>query len=121
MGAQMDVRKVLIVDDDDAVRRVTQEMLERESYDVTCAGGGEQALSYLEGIEFDAVLLDVSMPGMSGTEVFSEIRLKLPLQPVVFMTGYAEQDIAQLSDEKTTYLSKPFSSLQLGEAISSII
>ncbi len=82
-------KRSLVVDDDEAVRRVTLLMLERVGHTVISAGGGDEALALFDSNpDFDVILLDVVMPGMSGIEVFREIRKRHPKQAVLFVTGH---------------------------------
>lgn len=113
--------KVLVVDDDDAVRSVTMEMLKRGSYEVIGASSGREALELLKENSFSLILLDVGMPIMSGVEVYEIVRRDLPEQKILFMTGYAEEDISDLSNPNTYLLPKPFSLKLFNDTISSII
>ncbi len=113
--------RVLVVDDDDAVRSVTCEMLKRSNYDVTSVDNGQAALDALAGASFELILLDVGMPGMSGVEVYEILRKDLPEQKVLFMTGYAEDDITDLNNPNTFILAKPFSLKDFNDTISAII
>ncbi len=113
--------RVLVVDDDDAVRSVTCEMLRRGSYEVTSVNSGQAALDALKDGSFELILLDVGMPGMSGVEAYEIIRADLPEQKVLFMTGYAEDDITDLENPNTYILAKPFSLKAFNDTITSII
>ena len=115
-----DVR-ILVVDDDEAVRIVTSEMLKRMSFDVESVSSGEEALSLLDRDHFAAVLLDVGMPVMSGVEVYAHIRNNLPEQKVVFMTGYSAEEITDLDNSNTWMLSKPFSMQNLSEIVGAVL
>ncbi len=111
----------MVVDDDTAVRAVTGEMLKRGNYQVTSVGSGQAALDVLEREHFDLILLDVGMPGMSGVEAYQQLRMSLPEQKVLFMTGYAEDDITDLGNPNTFILPKPFSLKLFNETISAIL
>lgn len=84
-----DVR-VLLVDDDSAVREVTAGILGDLGYRVIEAGSGGAALDLLERERVDLVLLDFAMPGMNGAEVAREARARRPEVPILFVTGYAD-------------------------------
>ena len=80
---------VLVVDDEELLRRVMREVLKRAGYKVLLASDGEQALAILQQQPVDLVLLDRSMPRMSGEQLLArmeELRLQLP---VILLTGYA--------------------------------
>jgi two-component system, cell cycle sensor histidine kinase and response regulator CckA len=113
--------RVLVVDDDEAVRIVTTEMLKRRNYGYESVASGREALGLLKETQFDLVLLDVGMPVMSGVETYELIRQDLPDQKVLFMTGYAEEDITDLDNPNTYILSKPFSLQTFDDALSSIL
>ena len=117
----MTAARVLVVDDDEAVRIVASEMLKRGDYDYESVASGPEALARLKEAEFDLVLLDVGMPIMSGVETYEHIRRDLPEQKVLFMTGYAEDEISELNNPNTYMLSKPFSLQTFDDTLSSII
>ncbi len=90
-------RKVLVVDDDSAVREVTAGILTDLGYEVIEAGSGGAALDLLDRRgDIDLLLLDFAMPGMNGAEVAREARARRPGLPILFVTGYA--DAAALLD-----------------------
>jgi len=113
--------RVLVVDDDDAVRSVTAEMLRRNHYDQESVSGGQAALDLLGSSTFDLVLLDVGMPGLSGIETYQLLRQDLPTQKVLFMTGYAEENALDLVNPHTFMLAKPFTLKALTETIKRIL
>ena len=89
--------KILVVDDEPAVRKVTTRMLEACGLSVRVACDGHEGLAmYLEHRqEIALVLLDLTMPGLNGEEVFLEIRKVDPLIPIVLMTGFTEHDASE--------------------------
>jgi two-component system cell cycle sensor histidine kinase/response regulator CckA len=86
---------VLVVDDEAPVRHVAAEMLKRAGFIVETAGTGEQALASVEREpdHVDAVLLDMTMPKVSGAEVFRRLRAIRPGLPVVLMSGYSSEEV----------------------------
>ena len=86
--------KILIVDDEEGLRKVLEIMLSREGFDVTAASSGSEALELLERDQFHVVISDIKMPGMSGIELLKAIRSRDPGLPVVMMTAYASLDTA---------------------------
>jgi signal transduction histidine kinase len=82
--------RVLVIDDEPAIARSIQRMLQKE-YDVRSVGDGPTALAELASAPYDAILCDVTLPGMLGTEVFTEIERRYPplAERVVFVTGGA--------------------------------
>jgi signal transduction histidine kinase/CheY-like chemotaxis protein len=84
---------ILLVDDDNAVREVTATYLRELGYQVLEAGSGGAALEVLgSSAAVDLLLLDYAMPGMNGAELSRRVRGRRPLLPILFVTGFAEQD-----------------------------
>jgi DNA-binding NtrC family response regulator len=82
------VKTVLVVDDDPTQRRLIQAVLEREGFGVAQAEGGHEALARLQsGRAADVVILDLSMPGMSGMETLKEMRARGFMAPVIVLTA----------------------------------
>jgi|GEM_PF-3446884 len=110
--------RLLVVDDEDAVRNATAKMASILGWDVVEADGGEAALELVREAEFSLVLLDYNMPGMSGKEVLHELSEMNPDLPVIMCTGYAH-DVVEVKDEiarKPRFLQKPFRSSDLKAA-----
>ena len=112
---------VLLVDDEDAVRSVGSLMLERLGVKVLSAASGEDALRILDSGLHDlrCVILDLMMPGLSGTDTLRAIREKNQNLPVLIVTGYGESDAIDLLGElsATGLLTKPFTSEELEVAL----
>ncbi len=90
-----DKSRILIVDDDEVVRRSYLRSLERISRNVEAASDGEEALQTMEQNPFDVVLLDLRMPGQDGLSVLRTIKQKWPESEVVIITGYPTVDSAK--------------------------
>ena len=84
--------KVLVIDDEAPVRELFGELLARDHYTVKCVTSGEEALCIIEGEEFDVVLLDIKLTGMSGLEALKKIKDKKPQVAVIMMTGFGYDD-----------------------------
>jgi CheY-like chemotaxis protein len=84
-------RKVLVVDDDPAVRKSIDRVLTSKGYAVITAADGEEALRKLNEEKYDLVYTDIRMPGMSGLEVAEEVKARKPWTPVVIITGYGTE------------------------------
>jgi CheY-like chemotaxis protein len=80
--------KVLVVDDDPAVRKSIDRILSSKGYAVITAENGEEALRKLNEEKYDLVYTDIRMPGISGLEVAEQIKARRPWTPVVIITGY---------------------------------
>lgn len=112
---------ILVVDDERVVRRMAKAMLERNGYSVVIAENGTEALQRFKQDPFgiDAVLLDLTMPGMSGEQVFREMRRIHPDVSVVLTSGYSEQDVTDRFAGKRLagFLQKPYRAHRLAEVI----
>jgi len=101
---------ILIVDDEEVLQDVLSSLLRKEGYDVVGARSGEEGLQALAEHEFDLVLLDLMLPGISGQEVLKEIRRRDPEVVVVVVTAYSsiEGAISAMREGAFHYIPKPF-------------
>ena len=83
---------ILCVDDESAVLQPLEIMLQRRGFRVVTARDGLSAIELFKQIKFDAVILDYSMPGISGGEVARELRAENRVIPIILHTGYKELD-----------------------------
>src|ERR1700744_1834483 len=79
--------KILIVDDDDAVRTTIQLLLERAGHSVVAAGDGRKGLALLAAEDFDLLFLDIFMPAMDGIETMRLVHAQRPLVPIIVISG----------------------------------
>lgn len=109
---------VLLVEDEPMVRSVAERSLTRHGYEVITADNGEEALEILNrGEPIDLLISDVVMPGMDGPAMVREARKTRPELKVLFMSGYAEEQLRKSIDiENVNFLPKPFSVTELAEA-----
>jgi DNA-binding NtrC family response regulator len=84
--------KVLVVDDEEKVRKYMSRLLKNRGFNVDTAADGALALSLISEKDFDVVLLDVLMPGIDGITVLKEIKKTKPLIEVIMLTGNASVD-----------------------------
>lgn len=114
-------RAVLVVDDDDDARNTTKELLKANGFQVQSVESGPLAIERcrIDGETLDAVVLDMSMPGMSGVETHRGIMEIQPDMPVVFISGFfADEDTRELVHRgKVVFVQKPFSADQLMRAV----
>lgn len=104
--------KILLVEDDHAVRKATRRLLKLEGHRVLEAANGEEALDQLaqRGDDVEIIVTDVVMPGMSGPELVRRLRSERPEVEVIFMTGYAGDAIGtDLGSGRAIFLQKPVS------------
>jgi two-component system cell cycle sensor histidine kinase/response regulator CckA len=109
---------VLLVEDEPMVRSVAERALTRHGYQVITADNGEEALDVLgRGEPIDLLISDVVMPGMDGPTMVREARKSRPELKILFMSGYAEEQLRKSIDiENVNFLPKPFSVTELAEA-----
>ena len=102
--------KVLIVDDEQSIRRALHSTFGTLGFDIAEAVTGEQALPLLRAANFDAVLLDVNMPGMGGIAACREIRRQFPRMAVLMLTVRDHEDdkVEALEAGADDYVTKPF-------------
>lgn len=102
--------RILIVDDDDALRESLEMILASEGYLVSTAEHGEAALARVDELPIDVVLCDVRMPGLDGFELLPQIARKLPGVPIVMMSAYGTADLAieAMKLGAYDYVAKPF-------------
>ena len=104
--------RILLVDDDNAVREVTAEALREVGYEVLEAGSGGAALEVLDGLDIDLLIIDLAMPGMSGAQLATRVRTKWPDMPILFVTGFADRSLlADVSEAQI--VGKPFAAGEL--------
>jgi DNA-binding response OmpR family regulator len=101
---------VLLVEDDDPVRELIGRALRANGFEVVAAASGEEALDLEPTRPVDLLLSDVMLPNQNGFEVASQIRRRSPHIPVIFMSGYYDQAVAEAAhlDIGSTSLQKPF-------------
>jgi two-component system NtrC family response regulator len=108
-------RKILLADDDAALRRVIQFKLKQKGYDVTAVEDGRAALASLKASRYDLLLSDMKMPGMNGIELLEKARGVQPDLEVILITAFAEisQAVQAVKLGAFDYLTKPFEDDQL--------
>jgi CheY-like chemotaxis protein len=109
--------RLILVDDDNAVREVTAATLRELGYTVLEAGSGGAALELLEhSVNVDLMLIDFAMPGMSGAEVARRVQTTRPSLPILFVTGYADRAALEGVSE-AQIIGKPFVDNELHEKV----
>lgn len=117
---------VLVVDDEDLVRRVGVSLLKKQGFRTLTASSGEKALEVIEKHEkeIDLIILDLTMPGLSGAETFWEIRARFDYLPVVICSGYLV-DIKELETESGScpdaFVQKPYQIETMSKTIDKIV
>jgi signal transduction histidine kinase len=108
--------RILLVDDDEHVRRVTERMLRRSGYEVCTASSGPEALAAVRQASFDFLLTDMVMPGMTGRELARVVSREYPNVRVLFMSGYNPGTPVP----SWQFLGKPFERMALLEKLAQL-
>jgi signal transduction histidine kinase len=116
---------ILLVEDDNSVRDLTQRVLEMRGYNVLPARDGADGLRIASGpdVRIDLIVTDVVMPGMNGREFVEAIHGRTPGIPVLYMSGYTDDDILRrgLNDSSVAFLQKPFNAKSLARLVRSVL
>ena len=101
--------RILIVDDDDTIRKTLKAILEDEGYSVDLAATGQEAIQKTEENTYDVALLDIRLPDMEGVELLKLIKDNVPKTRKIMLTGYPSMQnaIAALNKDADAYLVKP--------------
>jgi len=111
--------RILVIDDEDVIRMLVVEILESAGHEVTSAESAEVALTLLEVAEFDLVVSDVIMPGLSGLELLEAVRARRASLPVILVTGAGTYDTLSqaLTRGAAGLVTKPFAHSDLQSAV----
>jgi len=114
--------RVLVVDDDDEMRRLLRRSLEFDGHHVTERDRGTHVLETLREAPFDLIVLDKEMPGLSGLDLLPILRREFPQVPVLFVTAFGGRPVAAsaLRLGAARYLEKPFRLGQLRDAVNEL-
>ena len=116
--------KLLLVEDEDMVRAVAERALVRAGYTVTTASDGEEGLGIVANgdTQFDLIVSDVVMPAMDGPAMARAIRNVRAHVPILFMSGYAEEQLRNEIDiENMYFIPKPFSVQQINAKVAEVL
>lgn len=119
MTTDNETAHVLVVDDESAIRYSITKTLQRVGYQVDSAASGEEALEMITRQNYDVILTDIRMPGISGVELLARVRESAPEAIVILLTGYASLDTAveSLRLGAHDYLIKPSSSQDIRDSV----
>jgi response regulator RpfG family c-di-GMP phosphodiesterase len=111
--------RILVIDDEDVIRILVGEILDSAGHDVTSAESAETALALLDESDFDLVVSDVVMPGLSGIELLETVRARRASLPVVLVTGAGTYDTLSraLTHGAAGLVTKPFAHADLETAV----
>lgn len=99
--------RVLIVDDDAAVRESVARVLGASGYEVAAASDGQEAVLRFEPDQVDLVLLDLNLPDESGWDVFERLTTRYPFVPIIIITGLSDQYPTALAAGASALMEKP--------------
>lgn len=117
------MKRVLIVDDDEAIRKLLRMTLPDDAYEVVEAADGEEVGGVLEEGPPDLVVLDWKMPGVHGAFVLDELKGRHPTLPVIVLTAEGRDSQRALADalRADAFLTKPFSPIELLDTIERLL
>jgi DNA-binding response OmpR family regulator len=115
--------QILVVDDEEMVRRSMKMLLEHDGHEVCLADSGEAALEILAQRKFELVITDFSMPGMHGDQLVVRIRQLIPNQPIIMASAFVEEYkiFGEASGQVDALLLKPFGMKELRAAIEQVL
>jgi len=119
----MDKKPVLVVDDEKNIRLTFSETMTQMGFDTRTASNGEEALTKMQGAEFDLVLLDLRMPGMDGIEVLRRIRERCPKVRVIMITahGTVESAVEAMKLGAVDFIQKPCTPDEIRELVGKVM
>ena len=117
--------KILVVEDEPMVQRLLTEILSQEGHESAITDNGEDAMARLGSEDYDVILLDIKLPGISGIELYKQLQKKAKpsARRVIFITGdtMSRDTMAFLSKTRAPYVTKPFNAEQLIKDINGIL
>ena len=115
--------RILIVDDEEGMRRLLGRILAKEGYDTTTAANGVDALRLVASERFDLVVTDIKMPEMDGLQLLQEIREYEPSLPVIVITAYGtiENAVQALRAGAYDYIAKPFEADEIKLTVAKVL
>jgi DNA-binding NtrC family response regulator len=118
-----DKSRILVVDDEEALRTVLSSELKGEGYDVDTASDGDEAISVVQNKKFDLLLLDIKMPKVDGFEVLKFVKKSFPSIKVIMLTGFADLKNAIESKKlgAEDFVSKPYDLVDLLTTIERVL
>jgi two-component system response regulator (stage 0 sporulation protein F) len=116
------MKRILVVDDEENARVALSKILTREGYDVASACNGYEALNYLRGKEVELIITDINMPEMNGMTFLRELNHSHPASNVIMITAYGEVEsyIEAMNLGAFEYINKPVKFEELNKIICKI-
>ena len=118
--------RILVIDDQDSIRRVVRRALEQDDHEVFDAGDGEVGMEILESQSFDVVITDIFMPGQDGIVTLRQIRKRFPTIKVIVISGGDATGIMDLREDAELLgavksLQKPFNAREIMDVVRSVL
>ena len=115
----MQNKKTLLIVDDDIAHRTMLRILLDWQYEIFEADDGKTAIEEADKRDFSLILMDIRMPGISGIEALDQIRSRRPDVPILIMTAYSSDEIANQAKDRGAFgcLGKPFNFEELRQTI----
>jgi DNA-binding NtrC family response regulator len=112
-------KRVLLIEDDDEMRSLLKEFMEGEGFEADCAANGFEALPKLEEKDFDLIVSDIRMPGLTGLDLLPRMKTLQPGAYIVVITSFGSEEVYRKSVERgaTAYLEKPIHFERLRELV----
>jgi DNA-binding response OmpR family regulator len=114
-------QKILLVDDDPAIRQILVRLLSEENFTALTAANGVEALALSSTVKFDLVLLDLNMPVKNGWETFEQMSARDPLLPIILITARPNQFFPALASGVGALLEKPLDFTKLFQTIHDLL
>jgi len=118
--------RILVIDDQDSIRRVVRRALERDGHEVFDASDGELGMEILESQSFDVVITDIFMPGQDGIVTLRQIRKRFPAVKVIVISGGDSSGLLDLRQDAELLgavksLQKPFNAGEIMDVVRSVV
>jgi len=116
---------ILLIDDEEIIRMTSGEILNELGYEVLSAASGDEGITILKekNNSISLVILDMSMPGKSGLEIYREIKEFMPSMKVLLTSGYREEEKVEqmLEEAKDGFIQKPYTIDELNNRLTAMI
>jgi two-component system, cell cycle sensor histidine kinase and response regulator CckA len=116
---------ILVVEDEEPVRKLVQMVLERDGYSVLAVEDGGEAIALTEDADrhIDLLVADLNLPDMSGRELAKRVRINRPEMKLLYMSGYGDMAVAEwgIVPEGTIFLAKPFTPAVLATKVRELL
>ena len=123
IGKNIDMKNILVVDDDKNMRNLLSRILAHERYNTKIAKNGTEALDILNTYEIDIVLLDLVLPDINGMDILKTIKIKYPSIEIVMISGHgtSEKIVNLIKEGAYDFIEKPFDNKTVSSKISKAI